>query len=63
MLGSVKTLKKVHREYELDQNSRVGGHEITLLLLSFGPVLEWTLSEVNTGDSLRYDVGAESSAV
>jgi hypothetical protein len=45
---------------ELIMNIRVGSHEISLLLLSLGPVLERTLLEVDSSDSLGNDLGSES---
>jgi len=39
---------------------RVGSHEISLLLLSLGPVLEWPCTQVDSSNSLGNDVGTES---
>lgn len=39
---------------------RVGSHEISLLLLSLGPVFEWPCTQVDSSNSLGDDVGTES---
>ena len=47
----------------MELNVRVGSQEVSLLFLAFDPELEWSLGEVNTGDSLGDDFGAKSLAV
>jgi hypothetical protein len=42
------------------QHSRVSGHELGVLLLSLGPVLEGADGEVDLGDGLGDNLGAEA---
>lgn len=61
MLSSLAGLARQGRQNERG-DLRVGSHKVTFLLLALGPVLERTLRQIDPGDSLGDDVGAESLA-
>lgn len=48
---------------KIDHDSRVGSHEVCVLLLALGPVLERSLGEVDFGHGFGEDLGAESLAL